>query len=128
MKRSILLEKYPINTLKIAKNETNLKNVDEILAHFKAKIQAHPIAVYIATFDHYAHTQSIDGEINPDILAAKNLLFCFSGKLPNSAILAVRPRSIGVVEEADCFKIEFMDVPNEQLHDTLVTWAQSILV
>jgi hypothetical protein len=67
-----------------------------------------------------------DGVIAEDIKDAKNLIFCFGKQLPSSKILAVRPRSIGVCESEDSFVVDFLEVPNEQLHETTIKWIKSI--
>ncbi len=126
MTKSVFMEKYPLNSLEIQKNETDLKSIDAILAFYKEKIDNHKIATYIATFDHYTHTKSIDGDINPDIKDAKNIIFCFGSLLPNSAMLAVRPRTIGIAEMENSFKIEFIDAPNEKLQGVMEEWTQEI--
>ena len=126
MKKTIFMDKYPIYTLEIQKNETTLKNVDEIIAYYKAKIDEHKIATFISLFDHYSHTKSLEGEINPDIKDAKNIVFCFGAALPNTKILAVRPRSIGVAELENSFAIEFGEAPNEKLHDVMEFWSKSL--
>jgi len=128
MKQMNLLEKYPVTTLEVAKEETQFKNVDEILTHLKSKIDAHPVATYIATFDHYGHTSSLeDGTLSSDILDAKNIICCFGKELPNPLLMAVRPRAIGVAEMADKFVVSFMDAPNPQAHEAMVLWVQSII-
>jgi len=72
------MDKYPLNTRTIDKSETTLKSADEVIAFIKAKVDAHPVATYIATFDHYSHTTSLEnGEMNPDFIDAKNIIFCF---------------------------------------------------
>lgn len=127
MTKTILMEKYPVFSLQLDKNETSFKNADEIVAHFTQLIQNHPIAKLIAIFDHYEHTSSIqDGVIAPEIKDAKNVVFCFGKQLPNAKILAVRPRSIGICEFEDSFEISFLEVPNEQLHAVTEEWAKSV--
>ena len=127
MTKSILMEKYPIFSLNIKKNETTYRNVDEIISHLKGLVESHPIAKYIAVFDHYEHTLSIDKEgVVPEIKDAKNLIFCFGKQVPNTKILAVRPRSVAISELKDSFSIDFMEVPNEQLHLTTEKWVKSI--
>jgi len=128
MKQTVLMEKYPINELDIVKSETTFKNVDEILVFLKEKIDTHPIATYIAIFDHYSHTKSLgeNGEIAEDILDAKNIICCFGKQIPKPAMLAVRPRSIGVVEMADKFVVSFMDAPNPQAHEVMISWLKDI--
>lgn len=122
-----LMNKYPVQSLEIAKTQTTFTNVDEVIASIKAKIDAHPVATYIATFDHYSHTKSLaNAEINPEILDAKNIVFCFGVQLPKAEILAIRPRSIGVAMMADTFVVSFMDAPNPQAHDFMIQWVESI--
>lgn len=128
MKQSMAMGKYPISEIDIAKDETTFKSVDEILVYLKEKIDTHPVAVYIATFDHYTHTKSLaDGNINPDILDAKNIICCFGKQLPTPTMLAIRPRSIGVVEMEDMFVISFIDAPNSQAHEAMVRWVKGIV-
>ncbi len=127
MKKTIFMDKYPVFTLEIQKNETNLKNVNEIIAYFKTKIDAHKIAAFISIFDHYSHTQNLGGEINPDIKDAKNIVFCFGAAIPNTKILAVRPRSIAVAELESSFIIEFIEAPKEQLHEVMENWTKEIV-
>ena len=123
-----LMDKYPVNVLEIAKNETTLKSVDEILEYLKSKIDAHPVAVYIATFDHYAHTKGLEsGSVASEVVDAKNIICCFGKDLSNPLMLAVRPRSFGVVELDDKFVVSFMDAPNPQAHEVMVSWVKSIV-
>ena len=126
MKKTIFMEKYPVYTLEIQKEETTYTTVVEILAHLKALVDEHKIAAYIATFDHYSHTTALKGDINPTIKDAQNLIFCFGPAIPNTKILAARPRSIGIAELEDSFIIEFLEAPKEQLNDLMETWAKSV--
>ncbi len=127
MTKTIFMDKYPVYSLNIEKKETKYKSVDEIVKHFEALIDAHPVAKSIAVFDHYEHTASMkDGVVAPEIKAAKNVIFCFGKQLPTSTILAVRPRSIGICELKESFEISFLEVPNEQLHKVSEEWAKSI--
>ena len=48
MKKTIFMDKYPVYTLEIQKDETSLKNVGEVLSYYKTNIEAHPIAAFIA--------------------------------------------------------------------------------
>jgi len=122
-----VMDKYPVNELTISKEKINYKNVDEILDYLKEKIDAHPVATFISIFDHYTHTKGLEvGEINEDILDAKNIIFCFGKQIPNAAIMAVRPRSIAVVEYKDNFVITFMDAPNTQAHEAMISWVENI--
>ncbi len=126
MKQTIFKEKYPIFSYDLAKSETEKKSVDDIIAYYKEKIDAHPIATYIATFDHYAHTTSIKGVINPEIKDVKNIIFCFGAEIPNSKVAAVRPRSIGVCDMGDTFVIDFMEAPNDKANDFMENWTKAL--
>ena len=127
MKQITVMEKYPVYTIEIDKNETTYKSVDEILAYLKSKIEAHPIATYIGEFDHYTHTSNLDvGEISDSIKDAKNIICCFGKVLPKPEVLAVRPRSIGVAQMSDSFVVSFMEAPNPDANAAMVTWVESI--
>ena len=126
MKKTIFMDKYPIYSLVLEKSEIKQQNVQEIIEYFKCKIDEHPIAKFIAIFDHYTHTKEIDGEIDESILDAQNIVFCFGSAIPSTKILAVRPRSIGVAELKDKFVIEFLEAPKEQMHDLMESWAKSL--
>ncbi len=127
MKQSIFKEKYPIFSYEIPKSETDKKDVDEIIAYYKQKIEAHPIATYITTFDHYAHTKSLEEHtINPDIKDVKNIIFCFGAEIPTPKVAGIRPRSIGVCDLGDKFVIDFMEAPNEKANSFMEEWTKNI--
>ncbi len=127
MKQITVLEKYPVFTLEIDKNETSRHNVDEIIAYLKRQIEDHPIAVYIGEFDHYGHTSSLkEGEIADGIKDAKNIICCFGKKLPKAEVLAVRPRSIGVAEMAESFVVSFLEAPNPDANAAMEKWVKGI--
>jgi len=126
MKKTIFMDKYPVFSLELDKKEVDQKDVKQIIEYFKDKIESHPIAKFIAIFDHYSHTKNIEGDISPEILDAMNIIFCFGQAIPNTKILAARPRSIGVAELEDKFIVEFMEAPKEQMHDLMESWAKSL--
>lgn len=127
MKQTLLQEKYPVFTLEIDKDETEFRSVDAIIEHLKSRVVQHRVARFIAVFDHYAHTRAVpDGQISDDILAAKNLVFCFGLTLPDPRVLAVRPRSIGVAETHSGFIITFMEAPMPVANIAMEEWAKSI--
>ena len=127
MKQIIIMEKYPVFTMEINNNETSYKSVDEILAYLKEKISSHPIATYIGEFDHYTHTSNLEvGEINPEILDAKNIILCFGKVLPKAEVLAVRPRSIGVAKLSDKFVVSFLEAPNPDANSAMESWVKDI--
>jgi hypothetical protein len=127
MKEITILEKYPVFTIEIAKDETSYTNIDEIFEYLKKQIETHPIATYIGEFDHYSHTSSLEvGEISDNIKDAKNLLCCFGKVLPRPEVLAVRPRSIGVADMGVSFVISFMRAPNPDANAAMVKWVEGI--
>ena len=127
MTQSTFKEKYPVWTLELKKDEIKQTSVKEIIEYFKEKVEAHPIAAFIAIFDHYSHTKSLpEHTINPDIKDVQNIIFCFGKEIPTTKAAAVRPRSIGVCEMEDSFIIEFMEAPNEQGHKTMEEWTKSL--
>jgi hypothetical protein len=127
VKQSLLLEKYPIFSLELDRQETSLQSIDEICAYFRRRIEGHRWAVFIAEFDHYAHTHSLpEGQIGPDIRAAKNLVFSFGITLPDPHVLAVRPRSIGVAETETGFFVTFMEAPMPVANAIIEDWAKGL--
>jgi len=126
MTKSTFMDKYPVYSYELLKTEIKENSIDEIIEYFKAQIEAHPIAAYIATFDHYSHTKNLGGEINPEIKNAKNLVFCFGPAIPNTKVIAVRPRSVGVAELEDRFVIEFMEAPKEEIHTIMEKWTKGL--
>jgi len=128
MKKSVILEKYPISSFEIDKSETHYKHIDEIVQHFKDKIENDPVATYIATFDHYEHTKSLENhEIADNILSAINIVFCFGQKIPNPLILSVRPRSFAIVEDETHFTVSFMDAPMKPANDKMIAWTKDLV-
>lgn len=127
MKKIVFMDKYPIYSLGILKSEIRLSKMEEIVAFFKAKIEAHPIARFIAVFDHYAHTKSLNGDMVEGLLDAKNVIFCFGSNIPNTKVVAVRPRSIAICEMQDSFIIEFLEAPKEELHVMMEQWTKELV-
>ena len=127
MQQALLMEKYPVFYMELGKDETSFSSVDEIIAYLKEQVDAHPVATYIATFDHYSHTNSLpDGKISDHIKDAKNIVFCFGIALPDTKVLAVRPRSIGVCETDKGFDINFMEAPMPVANIAMEKWAKSL--
>ena len=127
MKQLTLMEKYPLFILELPKSETSCIDIDDILHELKKRIEDHPIAVYIATFDHYAHTTGLpEYIIDPNIKAAKNIVFCFGKELPKPEVTGVRPRSIGVCEMEEKFVLSFLEAPNPAANKAMEEWVLSL--
>ncbi|KAA6185802.1 hypothetical protein F2Q65_07310 [Thiohalocapsa marina] len=128
MKQTLLQEKYPVYTLEVMKTETSHPDVDSILAYLRDCVEQHPVSRMIAEFDHYAHTSALpQGEIAPDIQAAKHIVFCFGTHLPNAQVMAVRPRSIGVVDQGDRFIISFLEAPMPLANNAMEGWVKALV-
>jgi len=127
MREMILQQSCPVFVEEIEKNETTLVSVDEIIGYLKVKIDENPNVAYIAEFDHFAHTSALEnGEVSPDILAAKNLIFCFGPKIPSPYMMALKPRSMGISETKKGFVITFLEAPMPMATKTMISWAESI--
>ena len=127
MQQKIFKEKYPIFALEFSKQESRFDSVPAILSFLKEQVDSHPKAVYIATFDHYSHTKSIDGDIGDGIEDAQNIILCFGMQLPSADPVAVRPRSIGVTDLGDKFVVNFMEAPNPIANETMEAWVKQLV-
>ena len=127
MQQKMFKDKYPIFSLEFTKDQSKFATIAEILDYLHTLIEADPKAVNIAIFDHYTHTKSVDGVINPEILDAQNIILCFGWELPSADPVAVRPRSIGITEFNDKFIVNFMEAPNPVANATMVTWVKSLV-
>lgn len=126
MKQMQLQEKYPVLVTEIAKNETTCHDVEDVVSYLKAMIAEHREVKFIAVFDHYAHTRSIGGEIDPAIKAAVDVVFCFGTALPSPQVLAVRPRSVGVADLGDRFAVSFMEAPSGAVNSAMQAWVKGL--
>jgi hypothetical protein len=126
MKQLHFQQKYPITVVDIAKTETPFGSVQAIADWLRERIIQTPRVQYIGTFDNFAHTRAIGGEIAPEIQAATNVIFCFGHALPNAEVLAVRPRSIGIADLGDHFVVSFMDAPMKPANDAMLSWALAL--
>lgn len=127
MKQLLLKEKFPIFCLEVNRGEIDFDSVDAIIDYYRQCVERHPSAKFIAVFDHYQHTRSLpEGQVAEDILAAKNIIFCFGLTLPEPQAMAVRPRSIGVVETPESFVISFMEAPMPVANRAMETWTKAL--
>jgi hypothetical protein len=127
MQEKLFKEKYPIHTITIKKEEAKFSDIDTIIDTIKNSVEAHPVATYIGIFDHFSHTKSLkDSEIMPEMLDAKNIMFCFGKELVNPMVLAVRPRAIGVADMGESFVLSFLEAPNPAANEAMISWCKSI--
>ncbi|WP_319485941.1 DUF6858 family protein [uncultured Cohaesibacter sp.] len=127
MDRVIYKGKYPVLELDIAKTRTRARSVDEIIAALLQHIDGNPAIAYLGIFDHYAHTMSLGGAVADGVVDAKNLLFCFGKTIPDLSVLAVRPRSIGILDLGDHFHITFLEPPQDGVTRQLVSWCEALI-
>ena len=126
MKQTLLQEKYPIFVAEIAKSETTIQTVDEMVEYYKTCIASNPKVHFIGVFDHYAHTTRIGGPICEGLVGAVDIIFCFGFAIPNPQMLAVRPRSIGVADMGDRFVISFMEAPMQPANEAMEKWTLAL--
>ncbi len=118
---------YPVFSLEVPKAEAAFASFEEILVFLRRRIDGHPVAHFIAEFDHLAHTRGLaEGQADEAILAAHNLVFCFGLSLPEPSALALRPRSLGVAETADAYHISFMEAPMPLANLEMERWARAL--
>jgi len=128
LKQTMLEERYPIFVLEIGKEECRFLTLGEIVDHLRQQIEGHRLARFITIFDHFAHTQGLEeGDVDERILDAHNIVFCFGIALPSPEAMAVRPRSIGVVELVDRFVITFLEAPMPVANVVMENWARSLI-
>ncbi|MEW7976474.1 MAG: DUF6858 family protein [Candidatus Sedimenticola endophacoides] len=128
MRQYLQQQAYPIFSLEVEKPECRFASVDEIIGYLKQQVDAHDSARFIALYDHFEHTRSLpQGQVSETILAAKHIVFCFGITLPEPLMMAVRPRSIGVVELAERFLITFLEAPMPVANLAMEQWAKSLV-
>ena len=128
MKQTMQKAAYPVFVLEVNRNETSFRSLDAIVDHLKQQIETSEMARLITVFDHYGHTRHLpQGQIDPDILAAKNILFCFGLSLPEPSALALRPRSLGVAETRTGFVVSFMESPMPVVNQALENWVMALV-
>ena len=128
MQKTIFMDKYPVYTLELINEEIKQTNISQIIEYLKEKIETHPVAKFITVFDHYKHTQELNGDIMDGLIDAQNIIFCFGKAIPNTKILAARPRSVAIAQFEDKFIVEFIEAPNEQLHDVMEAWVKELSI
>jgi hypothetical protein len=121
------LGQYHIQTMEFPKAEAKFANADEMVMNIKEQVEAHPVARYIATFDHYGHTAALpQHNIADDIVDVKMAIFCFGPDLSMPQLAGVRPRSISVVEHNDKYTVTFMNAPAPMIQDTMTAWCEAL--
>ncbi|MGD2083034.1 MAG: hypothetical protein PVF91_08715 [Chromatiales bacterium] len=127
MKTSVQELTLPVFTLELSKTETTLSGIDDVVRFLTERVDAHPLARFVAVYDHHAHTRSLEsGYVDPSIVAARSIVLCFGLTLPGPASMALRPRSMGVCEFADRFVVTFAEGPMPVANLAMERWAEAI--
>jgi len=127
MNKTVISDTYLVNTKEILKSKTTFTSVDAIETYLIAEIKKHPVAAYIATFDHYAHTANLKGGMIPDdIKAAKNVLCCFGMAIPNAVFVGIKPMSMGIVETTNSFVFSFIEAPAPSAQQAMSEWIAAV--
>ncbi len=127
MKKILLKDKYPVYVETIAKSETDLTCVDDIVSYYKKLIDSHPITSFIALFDNYKHTSNLkEHVIAENIKDAKNIIYCYGKSLDKIEVTGIRPRSFGIVETDKDFVISFMEAPDPIANNEMIEWTEGI--
>ena len=127
MKRSVQELTRPVFHREVDKAGTGLRGGDEVVRLLASRIDAHPLARFVAIYDHYGHTRSLDGGyVDPGLRGVRSLVFCFGRTWPGPACMALPPRSTGVCELSDRFVITFAEAPRPVANLAMERWAESI--
>jgi hypothetical protein len=117
--------KNSIFSLEVNKS-SHYQTAGDVCGYFVSKIENDPEAFFIGLFDHYEHTKAINGNIAPDIKDAKLVVFCFGKHIPAPDILAMRPRSFGVLDMGDKFIVNFQEAPMPAMRDIMISWTKAL--
>ncbi len=127
MRKTTELVTLPLVAIELPKRDAAVRTIDDIIEHLQKRIAAHHCARFIGVFDHYAHTRGLqDGEIAPEIVDARNVVFCFGMAIPHPTALATRPRSIGICELADRFVVSFLEAPMPIANVAIEVWLAEL--
>jgi hypothetical protein len=121
MEKILAANKYPGYKMEILKADVS-KNFEQIVDCLIQQIKEDEVASLIAKFDHYAHTQSLNGEILPDVKNVNILVFCFGKAINNLDVLIARPRNLVIIETADKFIFEWLEAPQAPINEKIKGW------
>ena len=117
---------YPVWIEEIAKADTPWRDVDEIIAALRERIQRHAGFAYIGVLDHYGLILRL-GETHPaEMRDAKAILFCPGAKRLNPVLPALCPGAISVADMGNRFVIFFLDAPAFLPAQTLARWVADL--
>jgi hypothetical protein len=101
-------------------------DADDVVEAILRRIEEHPKARLIAVFDHLEHTWEVGGDIAPEVVAARHVVFCLGLTLPGPVAMALRPRAIAVTELNDRFIVNFLETPVADAGEIVARWVASL--
>jgi len=103
------------------------QDADDVVEAILRRLEEHPKARLIAVFDHLEHTWEVGGDIAPEVLAARHVVFCLGLSLPGPAAMALRPLSIAITELERQFVVNFLEAPSADVNATVARWVASLV-
>jgi hypothetical protein len=102
------------------------EDADAVVEALLRQLEEHPRAHLIAVFDNLEHAWQTGGDIPPDVLAIRNMIFCFGTELPVPELMALGPRTIVITEQTDRFTVSYMETPVPEFNDTMAQWLNRL--
>lgn len=118
---------YPVWVEEIAKADTPWRDVDEIAAAFRARIQRQAGSAFIGVCDHYGLNLRLGEKLHAAMRDARIVLFCDDPALPGPTLLALRPCAIGVADMGNRFVLSFMERPGPAANGFLRQGLEDLL-
>ncbi len=127
MKHQIIDRTYSVFSKSIPKSRTSFQSAREIEDYMISRIEEHPIAAYITTFDHYKHTSGLENGMIPGYIhASLHVLCCFGMAIPSPEYMAVKPMAIAIVETDDEFVLSFEQAPAPSVQRSMQNWVEGV--
>lgn len=113
----------PVWIEEIAKADTPWRDVDEIAAVLRQRLQRDGGSAFIGVVDLYGLNLRLGEALPPAMQDAKAFLFCPATRLVNPLIIALCPCVIGVADMGNRFVISLLDTSPAE---SPVPWIESL--
>jgi len=127
MQRSVSHEKLAICTVEVAKSETRLRSLDEIVDYLRACIEAEPLARSSPSSTLRAHALAAERRHRRGHPRRQEPGVLLRHHAAGPAGPGARPRSIGVCELDDRFVLTFAEAPMPVANLAMERWALSVV-